>query len=235
MAKKGGSSYMTTLEQGFGGILLILYLVVLPFVTAPMFQGLETLLGFQLTDHMESVIYYYALFALTLGVFWNYIGRTTKLFISSPLPALQTALMGLVGFYGLNELSYRVLKLVTGGYANLNDMTISAQVNDAPRNTFFIIVLLAPFVEEVLFRGYVFGNIRNKSRAAAYIISCALFAALHVWQFAAVEQSIGNFLLMLQYFVPGIVFAWCYEQSGTLWTGIIAHAFVNALAMWSIT
>lgn len=234
MAKKGASSYMTNLEQGFGGVLLVLYLVVLPFVAAPLFQGLETLLGFQLTDHMESVIYYYALFALTLAVFWSYIGRTTNLFLTGTWSALRVMLTGLVGFYGLNELSYRVLRLLTDSYINLSDMTISAQVNDAPRNTFLIIVFLAPFVEEVLFRGYVFGIIRNKSRAAAYIVSCALFAALHVWQFAAVDQSLGAFLLMLQYFVPGVVFAWCYEQSGTLWASILPHAFVNALAMWSI-
>ncbi len=225
---------MTTLEQGFGGILLILYLVVLPFVAAPLFQGLETLLGFQLTDHMESVIYYYTLCALTLAVFWNYVGRTTNLFLTDTLSALRTMLPGLIGFYGINELSYRVLGLVTDGYANLNDMTISAQVSDAPRSTFLIIVFLAPFVEEVLFRGYVFGNLRNKSQTAAYIISCALFAALHVWQFAAVDQSLSTFLLMLQYFVPGAVFAWCYEQSGTLWAGILVHVFINALAMWRI-
>lgn len=234
MAKKGGSSYMTNLEQGFGGVLLALYLVVLPFVTEPLFRGLETLLGFALTDHMESVIYYYVLFALTLAVFWVYIGRTTKLFLSDTLSALRTMFLGLVGFFGLNELSYRALRLLTDSYTNLNDVTISAQVSDAPRSTFLIIVLLAPFVEEVLFRGYVFGNIRNKSRAAAYIVSCGLFAALHVWQFAMVEQSLGTFLLMLQYFVPGIIFAWCYEQSGTLWASIIPHALINALAMWSI-
>lgn len=234
MAKKGHTTYMTNLEQGFGLVLLILYLVVLPFIAAPLFQGLETLLGFELSSHTENVIYYYVLFALTLAVFWIYIGRTTNLFLTSTLSSLRTVCLGLVGFYGLNELSYRVLRLLTASYTNLNDMTISAQVNDAPRSTFLIIVFLAPFVEEVLFRGYVFGNLRGKSRAAAYIVSCALFAALHVWQFAMVDQSLGAFLLMLQYFVPGIVFAWCYEQSGTLWASIIPHAFVNALAVWNI-
>ena len=43
-----------------------------------------------------------------------------------------------------------------------------------------IVVLLAPFVEEVLFRGLVFGCLKEKSRIFAYILSCALFAFLHV-------------------------------------------------------
>ena len=47
-------------------------------------------------------------------------------------------------------------------------MTISAQIEDAPRTTLLIVVFLAPFVEEVLFRGLVFGNLRDKSRVVAY-------------------------------------------------------------------
>ena len=234
MAKKGHTTYMTKLERGLGGALFLLYLLVLPFVTAPAFRGLERLLGFELSAHTENMIYYYVLFALTLVIFWIYIGRTTGYFMSSTLPALGTVCMGLVAFYGLNELSYRVLQLLWDGHTNLNDVSISAQVADAPRSTFLIVVFLAPFVEEVLFRGYVFGMIREKHRAAAYIVSCALFAFLHVWQFAVVEQNLSYFLTMLQYLVPGIVFAWCYERSGTLWGAILPHAFVNALAMWRI-
>ena len=63
-------------------------------------------------------------------------------------------------FYGLNELTYRLTRLVVGNHTNLNDMTISAQIDAAPRTTLLIVVILAPFVEEVLFRGLVFGNLR---------------------------------------------------------------------------
>ena len=234
MAKKGHTTYMTKLEHWLGGGFFLIYLLVLPFVADPLFQGLERLLGFALSEHTENMIYYYVIFALTVVIFWIYIGRTTGYFMSSTLPTLGTVCMGLVGFYGLNELSYRVLQLLWEGHTNLNDVSISAQVADAPRSTFLIVVFLAPFVEEVLFRGYVFGIIREKHRTAAYIVSCALFAFLHVWQFAVVEQSLSYFLMMLQYLVPGIVFAWCDERSGTLWGAIIPHAFVNAMAMWRI-
>lgn len=231
MAKRGPSAYMTNLEKGFGGMLLALYLIVLPFLSAPLFQGLETLLGFPLTARTESMLLYGVLLVLTLAVFWNYIGRTTGLFCSGVLPALLTMGQGLVAFYGLNELGCRLLRLVSGSYTNLNNVPISAQVSDVPLAASLIIVLLAPLIEEVLFRGYVFGNLRGKSRAAAYIVSCALFAGLYVWRFAAVDPSPESFLLMLQYLVPGAVFAWCYERSGTLWTSILAHAAVNALAV----
>ncbi|MBR3704617.1 MAG: CPBP family intramembrane metalloprotease, partial [Oscillospiraceae bacterium] len=134
----------------------------------------------------------------------------------------------------LNEISYRVLDLILGRITNLNDIAISAQIHDAPRSTLLIIILLAPFVEEVLFRGYIFGNLRATSRTAAYIVSCLLFAFLHVWQFAVIHRDLSYFLLMLQYLVPGLVFAWTYEKSGTLWGSVLLHAAVNALAAWSV-
>ena len=84
------------------------------------------------------------------------------------------------------------------------------------------------------FRGLVFGTIREKSRPVAYVVSCALFAFLHVWTFALSNWDLGYFVLMLQYLVPGIVFAWAYEYSGTIWTAVALHATVNALSLWTM-
>ena len=111
-------------------------------------------------------------------------------------------------------------------------MTISAQTGSAPHMTLVIVILLAPFVEETLFRGLVFGNLKSRSRAGAYLASCLLFALMHVWQFAVVSRDITYFLLMVQYLVPGLVLAWAYEHSGTLWAAVGLHAAANALSMW---
>ena len=234
MAKKAAVSYMTSLERILGGVFFAVYLLVLPFASDPLFALLERLLGRSLDGSVRSMISYYLLFALTVVIFWNYLGRTTGHFLSAPWRTLGHAAVGLVAFYGLNELCYRVLELFLQGQRNLNDVAISAQIDDAPRSTFLIVVCLAPFVEEVLFRGYVFGNLRQHSRLAAYAVSCALFAFLHVWQFAVVNHSFSYFLLMLQYLAPGLVLAWTYDRSGTLWGSILLHAAANALAVWQI-
>ena len=234
MAKKAASSYMTSLERILGGLFFAVYLLVLPFASDPLFAGLERLLGRDLPGNVRSMISYYLLFALTLVIFWNYLGRTTSYFLSTLWRTLGAAAVGLVAFYGLNELCYRAIGLVLEGQHNLNDVAISAQIDDAPRSTVLIVVALAPFVEEVLFRGYVFGNIRQHSRVAAYAVSCLLFAFLHVWQFAVVNHSLTYFLLMLQYLAPGLVLSWTYDHSGTLWGSILLHAAVNALAVWQV-
>ena len=62
----------------------------------------------------------------------------------------------------------------------------------APRSTVLIVVFLAPVVEEALFRGYVFGNLREYSRGAAYLVSCLVFALIHVWPFFAESWDVGH-------------------------------------------
>ena len=234
MAKKKSAPYMTSGEKIAGTILFAVYLVVLPFVTDPLFRLIGKLLDTTISETVQSIIYYYGLFAVALIVFHKFIGRTSRNFADNLGVACRNMLLGLIALYGLNELVYRLSAVVISNRTNLNDTTISAQIQDAPRVTLLIIVFLAPFIEEVLFRGLVFGNLKSKSRVVAYLVSCLLFALMHVWQFAVVQQDMTYFLLMVQYLVPGAVLAWAYESSGTLWASIGLHAAANALSAWTM-
>jgi len=234
MAKKKTAAYMSPGEQIAGMIFFVIYLLVLPFAATPLFHLAERLLGADIGTGLQNTIYYYLLFAATLIIFHGFLGRTSRNFAENPAKACGTVIIGLIALYGLNELLYRLTNLLMDNRTNLNDITISAQIDDAPRTTLIIIVALAPFVEEVLFRGLVFGNLRGKSRILAYGISCLLFAFLHVWQYALSNQDITYFLLMVQYLVPGLVLAWAYDHSGTLWSSIGLHMAANALSMWTL-
>ena len=207
------------------------YVLVLRFVTIPLFDLAGRLLAVSISAAMRDVLYYYILFAVTIIIFHGFLARTSRHLMDNLGGACKTAAAGLVGLYGLNELVYRLTNLIFTNRTNLNDTTISAQIDDAPHMTLLIVIFLAPFVEEVLFRGLVFGNLKSRSRALAYVVSCLLFALLHVWQFAVVKQDVTYFLLMIQYLVPGLVLAWAYDHSGTLWASIGLHAAANALSV----
>ena len=234
MAKRKSTTYMTCGEQIAGVVFFVIYLLVLPFVTNPLFDLAGRLLAVSISAAMRDVLYYYILFAVTIIIFHGFLARTSRHLMDNLGGACKTAAAGLVGLYGLNELVYRLTNLIFTNRTNLNDTTISAQIHDAPHMTLLIVIFLAPFVEEVLFRGLVFGNLKSRSRALAYVVSCLLFALLHVWQFAVVKQDVTYFLLMIQYLVPGLVLAWAYDHSGTLWASIGLHAAANALSVWTI-
>ena len=234
MAKQRTTSTMTYGEQIAGVVFFVIYLLVLPFATTPLFDLAQRLLGTPISAATRNMLYYYILFAVTLLIFHGFWGRTTRQLFDHPGLACKAAAVGLVGLYGLNELVYRLTNLVFTNHTNLNNSTISAQITTAPRSTLLIIVLLAPFVEETLFRGLVFGNLKHKNRLLAYAVSCLLFALLHVWQFAVVRQDVTYFLLMVQYLVPGLALAWAYDHSGTLWASVALHAAANALSAWAM-
>ena len=85
---------------------------------------------------------------------------------------------------------------------------------------FFIIVLLAPFAEEVFFRGFLLPAFANRwGFLAAAIISSGLFGISHV--------APGS---MVPAFMSGMLFAWLYHRTGSLWNTTIAHGAQNALA-----
>ncbi|MCI8715967.1 MAG: CPBP family intramembrane metalloprotease [Oscillospiraceae bacterium] len=229
MAGDGQIQNMTNRERLWGGVLLAAYLWALPLCADPAFALAERLLGAALEEGVRDAAYHYVLFALTAAVFWGYLGRTTRLFRSNLLRTVGAAFSGLAAFFLLSELAWRL----TGRFfqaENLNDLAIAGKLAESPRSMVLIVVVLAPFVEEVLFRGYLFGNIREVSRPAAYLVSCLAFALLHVWQFAAAGRDPAYLLPAVQYVVPGLVLAWTYERSGTLWGSVLVHSIVNGIS-----
>jgi membrane protease YdiL (CAAX protease family) len=234
LTRRKNTGYMSPGEQIAGVIFFVIYIAVLPFATTPLFRLAERLLDFTISASLQNTIYYYTLFALTIVIFHGFLGRTSRSFAERPGDACKTVILGMIALYGLNELVYRLTNLLVNNRTNLNDSTISAQIADAPRTTLVIVILLAPFVEEVLFRGLVFGGLKGKSRVLAYLVSCLLFALMHVWQYALGSQDLTYLVLMVQYLVPGLVLAWAFDHSGTLWASVGLHAAANALSVWSI-
>ncbi len=86
-----------------------------------------------------------------------------------------------------------------------------------------LIVVLAPLSEELFFRGFMFASLRNSmSLWPAALISALVFGLLHL--------SGGNIGVAIQLAVLGVILAWLYERSGTLWAPIMAHTLNNTIA-----
>lgn len=231
MAEKKRAGGLTKLERAGGTVFFAFYLLLLPLAAEPARRLAGELLGRRVSEELYGAVYYYALFAVTAVLFHRLLGRTTRRFLDDPALAWKTAGAGIVAYYGLSELAVRLGALPADRSGNLNDFAISARAGSAPRMTLLIVLFLAPFVEETLFRGLVFGGLKERSRLLAYAVSCALFALVHVWQFAVANRDAAYFAQMVRYLIPGLVLAWAYDHSGTLWASIGLHAGVNALSV----
>jgi membrane protease YdiL (CAAX protease family) len=90
--------------------------------------------------------------------------------------------------------------------------------------------VLAPFVEELFFRGFLFGLYRRRQPMwVAYGVSSLLFTLLHndpthmtVPQMAGL--SVGIFMLAL-------MLTWLYQHTGSLYPGMLAHALNNTTGL----
>jgi len=82
-------------------------------------------------------------------------------------------------------------------------------------------VVLAPLLEELVFRGVLFAWLR---RWMGFLPAAALAAAPH----AAVHFDLGATPALFAIF---IVLAWLYERSGSLWPAVIAHGGHNLISM----
>jgi len=81
--------------------------------------------------------------------------------------------------------------------------------------------LVAPLVEEIIFRGFIFAGLRGRfgwKRSA--IISAALFSLIHFQPTA-----------ILPIFILGLIFAYLYHLSGSIWPAVIMHISTNALGL----
>lgn len=85
----------------------------------------------------------------------------------------------------------------------------------------FLLVLVAPVTEEVLFRGLILrGFLRRFGLARAFLLSALLFGATHLnpWQFVS-----GTAL--------GLMFAWWYARTRSLIPSLLGHALANAVVL----
>jgi len=92
---------------------------------------------------------------------------------------------------------------------------------DSPIWLFLASVIIAPLVEEIFFRGFLFQGFRQKyGWVAAIFLSSFFFAAAHLDPVAFIPT-----------FILGCVLAYVFHRSNSLWPGIIFHFLINGSAL----
>ncbi len=81
-------------------------------------------------------------------------------------------------------------------------------------------IIAAPIAEETFFRGFVFGGLRNRwGLAGAIFASGLLFGLAHLLP-----------LLYIPFTIIGMLFAFGYVYSGSIWTPMAAHFLFNSIS-----
>lgn len=83
-----------------------------------------------------------------------------------------------------------------------------------------MVVLVGPFAEEVFFRGFVYsGLVLRWGVLAGLIVSALIFSLAH-----------ASVAILIPIFVAGVLLAWLYHRTGSLWGCVWVHATQNGVA-----
>lgn len=147
-------------------------------------------------------------------------------------PVWETLGWLVVFFIGLVVVNAGYVYLIHLFHLNLlpNDQRILNQGKTSPLTTYATLiasVLVAPFCEEIFFRGFVFmGLLRSMPLGGAIVLSALIFAVAHA--------DAGSFLVL---FVIGLALAFLRWRTRSIWPGMALHFlnnFVGALQIFLV-
>jgi len=141
-------------------------------------------------------------------------GRTFAWALAAFVGALVVAYLygAIIEVFGIDQLKSDCAEQIPAGVRHTRWLLALAAL---------VVVAFAPLFEEMFFRGFVFTGIaRVWGLAAAIVASALLFSAAH---------------LDYKSFIPiagvGMVFAYAYWRSGTIFTTMMAHCAFNSVSI----
>ena len=94
-------------------------------------------------------------------------------------------------------------------------------------------MILVGFVEEMLFRGFLFSAMLSKERAAvAIIVSSLTFGMGHIINLFTGQTSFETIVQMIFAISWGFILTLVFYKSGSLFPCIIAHSMIDAFSMF---
>ncbi len=161
---------------------------------------------------------------LTIGILWLIFVCRKKNFAKEiglrklrPAVIAPLVLMGL----SLNVVTGLVLSLVPEEWMSAYEASSSLIMTDNMVLMTLGTVIMAPLIEEIIFRGLGYTRMKKgMPTAVAVILSSALFGVAH-----------GQWLWMLYAFAFGLVLVWVFERTKSLLGNILLHLSYNGCAM----
>lgn len=102
---------------------------------------------------------------------------------------------------------------------HLSSATLTALYDIGPVAGIILLALIPAIIEELLFRGIIFGILRQHNFTFALIISTSVFAVLH-----------GNLQQIAYTFLFGILLCMIRETTGSVFPCMLAHLLFNSIS-----
>ncbi len=89
-------------------------------------------------------------------------------------------------------------------------------------------IVIAPIIEEIVFRGVIFGVVRKKTILGAHIVTAIIFGLLHVW-ISVFNHGMLYLINIVPYIILSLGLSITYERTNNFIYAILFHMIHNGL------
>ena len=210
---------------GWGYLLFQLFLLPLILITA------NSLLSQPLPEATVNFVYFLLNFLCILAIARRFLLDSLQVALRSPFRCLRAAFLGLALYFVCNILLSNLIIRFRPDFININDNSISSMTQGHFTIVSIGTILLVPPAEEFLYRGLVFGQLYNKNKLLAYVVSTIVFSAIHVIGYIGSYDLELLLLCFIQYIPAGICLGWAYARADSIFAPILMHITINQIGM----
>lgn len=139
--------------------------------------------------------------------------------------SLGAAVLAYLGYLGLNYVILRISQIVGQGLPGFGEQQPILPLFGDDRYSVIIaivvIVVIAPIIEEMFFRGYILQTLLKKNTAfSASIITALIFAVVHF-----------DFQSIIPIFILGLILNWLFLKFKSIWPSIFFHVLNNLITL----
>lgn len=143
---------------------------------------------------------------------------------------LYGALIGVGLIYAVGFIGGMITLLLGGNESSVNQSLISSITAVHPVVMALSTVCLAPLLEEIIFRGLLFGWLYEVNGKFAHVASAFLFGFVHV-MLAVLSGNVTEWIQIFSYFFMGMVLSYLYEKRNNIFVPMLTHGMNNLISM----
>lgn len=143
---------------------------------------------------------------------------------------LQGCVIGVLLIYACQIIGGLLTLALGGNQSSENQELIESITASYPILMIFVSCVLAPIVEEMLFRGIVFGWIYEWNPQIAHFISSFIFGFIHIMA-AVLTGDMSEWVQIFSYCFMGFVLSYLYEKNNNIYVPILSHMLNNIISM----
>ena len=215
-------------EKRWGALYLLLQMFLVPWCAAVLCIALGVR-----SATAVNLVGFFANAGLSLLFFREVLMQSARNSLSGIRKTLGTAALGFVIYWLLSEAVMMLILALKPDFANINDMSVNAMIDEFPVLMPLAVVFAAPLAEECLFRGWLFTGLAERSLPLAYGATTLFFASIHIFGYIGTYDALTLGLCTMQYLVPGAVLCWTCRKADSLFAPLLLHMTINTIALFT--